>query len=112
MDYADRMEENGHPEFQRWLRELYAARLVRPDDRELFGLEPPAQHGSPRGLAAWPGAGPAGAAARSRRRCVARSDVIGLRINRWLWRSYLCLSSSSSTCVPSALYLSWIIFVR
>ncbi len=25
MDYADRMEENGHPEFQRWLRELYAA---------------------------------------------------------------------------------------
>lgn len=40
MEYADWMEEGGHPEFQRWLRELYTARLVRPDDRELFGLKP------------------------------------------------------------------------
>lgn len=39
MEYADQMEEAGHPEFQRWLRDLCASRLVRPDDRELFGLE-------------------------------------------------------------------------
>jgi hypothetical protein len=50
MDYADLMEENGHPEFQRWLRELYTARLVRPDDRELFGLEPLPNTAFPAGL--------------------------------------------------------------
>lgn len=40
LEYAESMEEGGYPEFQHWLRDLCTARLVRPDDRELFGLEP------------------------------------------------------------------------